>query len=153
MHSVLFICTANICRSPMAMGLLQGKVIDFIDDWKIESAGTWAAEGQPAARFTQQVLLARGIDISSHRSRSVTPYLLKTFNLILTMEAGHKEALKVEFPDISRKFFTLSQMIDQSFDIFDPIGGPLVEFEETAREIFQILTKGFNKIEKLSNGS
>jgi protein arginine phosphatase len=151
MHSVLFVCTANICRSPMAMGLLQGIVYDTIVDWRIESAGTWAIEGQPAARFTQQVLLTRGIDLRNHRSRLVSNPMMEQFNLILAMESGHKEALKVEFPFASKKIFTVSQMIDQVFDIIDPIGGPLLDFEATARELTQIIQKGFGKIEMLSS--
>ena len=153
MHSVLFVCTANICRSPMAMGLMQNKVRDSINEWSIESAGTWAINGEPAAINTEKVLEERGIDIHSHRSRLVTLDMMRQFKLILTMERGHKEALQVEFPDHAVKVLLLSELLDGIFDVHDPIGGPLENFQETAKEIEQILTDGFENISNLSRES
>jgi len=150
MHSVLFVCTANICRSPMAMGLLRAKAENSPEDWRIESAGTWAVKGRPAAEKTLQVLAEQGIQISAQRSRPVTRELLESFNLILTMEQGHKEALQVEFPQLATRVYTLTEMAGGYGDIDDPIGGPLEAFKETYAEIAQILDHGFDKIKQLS---
>ena len=79
MHSILFVCTANICRSPMAMGLLRGRVKDEAGDWTIDSAGTWTVDGEKAAVKTFQVLKERGIDIDDHRSRMVTGEMLADY--------------------------------------------------------------------------
>jgi protein-tyrosine-phosphatase len=119
-------------------------------DWRIESAGTWAPEGEPAAARTRQVLQAYGIDLSDHRSRPVSNALLASFNLILTMERGHKEALRAEFPALASRVYLLTEMVGQFFDIQDPIGGPLVDFEATAQEINMLLSRGFEKISRLS---
>lgn len=148
MPSVLIVCTANICRSPMAMGLLRQKVSE-LPDWRVESAGTWAIEGQRPAASTLDVLSRRGITLQ-HRSRVVTLDLLEAFNLILTMEAGHKEALKVEFPRIADRVFLLSEMIGEEYDIKDPVGGPFDEFEKTAQELELIFDKGLDKITQLA---
>lgn len=150
MYSVLFVCTANICRSPMAMGLLRFMVSEQKEDWCIQSAGTWAVDGEPAAVKTQQVLIEKGIDISQHRSHQVSEEMLKSFQLILTMEQGHKEALRIEFPETASRVFLLSEMIDQVFDIRDPIRGPLIGFRETLRDIDYILSTGFEKISTLA---
>ena len=109
-------------------------------------------EGEPAATKTQLVLKERGINLGVHRSRSVTQEMLRTFNLILTMERGHKEALRAEFPEFSGRIFLLSEMVDSQRDIGDPIGGPLIDFQDAAREIDQILTQGFDKICQLAEG-
>lgn len=150
MPSVIFICTANICRSPMAMGLFRKKV-DHDLDWRIESAGTWSIEGQPAASNTQEVLAQRNIDISEHRSRSLNRKLLSEFNLILTMEEGHKEAIRVEFPEVANRVFLLSEMIGESYNIEDPIGGPVEHFELTAQEFERIFNRGYQQIKHLAS--
>ena len=150
MHSVLFVCTANICRSPMAMGLLYARVAKREDPWKVESAGTWAIPGQPAASNTRKILLESKIDIGEHRSRSVTRELLYDFNLILVMEQGQKEALRAEFPEIASRVYLFSEMVAENFDLEDPIGGPLEAYRITAQTVERILNDGFDKISRLS---
>jgi protein-tyrosine-phosphatase len=154
MRSVLIVCTANICRSPMAMAQLREKVSqEGGENWCIESAGVWAFDGQPAAQNTQKVLELRGIDLSEHRSRQITGHMLNDFNLILTMEVGHKEALRAAFPESASKIFMLSEMVGEFSDIADPVGGSLSNFEDTYRDIDEILTTGFSKIRDLSLGT
>jgi protein-tyrosine-phosphatase len=150
MHSVLFICTANQCRSPLAEGLLRLMVGVDNPDWEVGSAGTWANDGTPASLNSVLVLKARGYDLSEHRSRTVDRELIETHALVLTMEKGHKEALRIEFSRHAGRIFLLSEMIGKLFDIADPIGQPLAEYEATARDIDLILAQGFNRISELS---
>ena len=104
MHSVLFVCAANICRSPLAMGILREKTRQNADeDWLVESAGVWARQGDRIESLSQLVVLEKGIDLSAHRSRRISADLLHDFNLILTMEMGQKEAIKAAFPQFSQK--------------------------------------------------
>jgi protein-tyrosine-phosphatase len=150
MRSVLIVCTANQCRSPMAMAILRSKTGQLPGEWKIESAGTWAVEGAPANQKTQQVLAELGLDLSAHRSRMVTREMLAAFNLILVMEPGHKEALQIEFPEAANRTFLLSEMIGLSFTIMDPVGGEIEGYRATAREIDHILIEGLEKIDSLA---
>jgi len=152
LHSVLLVCTANMCRSPMAEGILRRMAGDS-GAWRIESAGTWGFNGNPASTNAQRVLSMRGIDISLHRSRQITAEIMQDFTLILTMTRGHKEALQVEFPSIADRVYLLSEMIDAVFDIDDPIGGPLDEYLATASELEGIMKEGFVRIEYLSADS
>jgi protein-tyrosine-phosphatase len=134
----------------MAMAIFRDMVKSDTDHWKIESAGTWAIEGAPAALKTQELSMQKGQDISEHRSRQVSKQLLGAFNLILTMEQGHKEALIAEFPEAARKVFTLSEMIGLNYDVPDPIGKSMEEFEESFREIEQTLKLGYERILRLA---
>jgi protein-tyrosine-phosphatase len=150
MKRILFVCTANICRSPMATGLFKIKIMDTQEDWVVESAGTWAVDGNPAADSSQLVVLERGGDISTHVSRAVSHTLLRQFNLILTMEKNHKEALQIEFPDMAMRIYMLSEMIDRDYDIKDPIGRPINYYRQTASEIEKIFDYGFLRISQMA---
>jgi protein-tyrosine-phosphatase len=152
MPSILFVCTANICRSPMAAALFNKTLNDkgYKKGWIVESAGTWAPKDQPAADNTQKVLRNRGLDIGDHRSRSVNRQLMSLFDLILTMEEGQKEALIVEFPEYSSKIFLLSEVANTHMDINDPIGLSIVDFEDTAKQIEVYLENGLERIIELT---
>jgi protein-tyrosine-phosphatase len=109
-------------------------------------------DGQQAVTRAQLVLQEIGLDVSEHRSRTVTSDMLLSFNLILTMERGHKEALRIEFPEVARRVYMLSEMIHAMYDIQDPVGGSLADFRETLHEIENILTRGFELITRLAEG-
>jgi protein-tyrosine-phosphatase len=119
-------------------------------EWKVESAGTWAAENQPAARLAQQVMQQRGLELSAHRSRTVTGEMLQQFNLILTMEPNHKEALRIEFPALANRIFLLSEMAGRKISVEDPIAGELSDYQHCAVEIDSWLERGWDKILELS---
>lgn len=147
MHSVLFVCTGNLCRSPMAMTIMRSLAND---SWRIESAGTWAVNGQPASYNAELAMQELGLDLSQHQAQRVTRELLAGFSLVLVMERNHKEALRIEFPEFKNRIYLLSEMIDQYFDVADPYGSDLADYRATARELAGILKKGYAQIEDLS---
>lgn len=152
MPSVLFVCTANICRSPIAMGMLRQMLSEkkIQGDWQVDSAGTWGLEGDPAAVGSLAVMNSMGINISDHRARRVDSGLLNSYDLILTMERGHKEALCMEFPEFSSRIYMLSEMAGEKSDIEDPYGGPYSGYEQAAEDIQQFLDIGFDAIVTLA---
>ena len=155
MPAVLFVCTANICRSPMASTLFQKIAAERHPggSWRVESAGTWAMDGLPAAENSQLVMSQRGLDLSEHRSRRVSDELLQSFDLILAMEKGQKEALCAEFPTLAQRVYLLSEMVGLMQDVDDPIGRPLDDFEETAKGLERLFELGFERITLLTIGT
>ena len=135
----------------MAMAIFQSKIPNP-SEWRIESAGTWAINGLPAAKNTQIVAEEYGIDLADHSSKQVTFDSLRLFDLIVTMEKNHKEALLNEFKEIAGRIIYLSEIVGGSFDINDPVGGSIEEFYHTAMEIDYILTKGWETMMKLLPG-
>ena len=151
--SILFICSANICRSPMAEGLFRAMLGPEAAQWRVESAGVWALPGYAAAANTLRVLQKRNIDLSLHLARQVTPEMASAFNLILTMEHNHKEALQAAFSNLAGRVFLLTEMAGKKYDIADPIGLELSDFEATAQELEGILARGMERIRLLAGGS
>ena len=155
MPAVLMVCMANMCRSPMAMALLRRRLADagLAGNWRVESAGTWAREGAPAAAGAQHALQQRGIDLSAHRSRGVSAELVREFDLILTMTRSQQEALQVEFKDVRDRVHLLAAMAGAPYDVPDPIGGPLSAFRASAREIDNLIARGFDRIVELATAN
>ena len=152
MIAILFVCTANICRSPMAEGLLKKIVSERADadEWHIESAGAWAYEGNPAAVLSATVMEKKGIDISAHRSKPTSLELLNNFDLVLTMEDEHKKFLTYKYGECANRIYRISEMVGDMFDVPDPIGGGLADYEQIAYLLENILTAGVDKIYELA---
>ena len=153
MPAIVFVCTGNTCRSPMAEVLFREQLrTQGLDEaaWTVESAGTWAPDGAPAARFGREVMAQRGLDLSLHRARTVTRAMLERFDLILVMEVNHKEALWAEFPDLLSKIYLLSEMVNQKLSVADPIAGKISDYQATALEIEAYLTRGWQRILELT---
>jgi protein-tyrosine-phosphatase len=123
---ILFVCTGNICRSPMAEGMMKARIPrDRAGRWHISSAGTFAWEDQAASALAVDVLAERGIDISGHRARQLTAGLIEDADLVVAIAHEHKaEALRL-VPDAKSSVLVLGSL-DKSRrydDIDDPIGG------------------------------
>ncbi len=155
MRSVLFICTANRCRSPMAEALFKQEVArrGVARQWQIQSAGTWTERGLPATQFSQTVMARRQIDLAEHRSLPVDGELLRAADVVLVMTRNHQEALQAEFPEAADRVYLLSQLVNRSFDIEDPYGSGLDDYEVCADEIQNILTNGWTRLVELTDGT
>ncbi len=152
MANILIVCTANICRSPVAAAILSDRLRQRgLDDWKVLSAGTWAMVSRGASRFSIVVARRAGLDLTHHRAMMVNEGLLRGADLVLTMEDGHAEALRVEFPDDAHKVHLLSEMGGPRFNVPDPYGGPLEGYERMYDELVELIDGGMDRIVELSS--
>jgi protein-tyrosine phosphatase len=145
---ILFVCTGNLCRSPMATGLLREQLAEagLEGRYLVRSAGVWAVEGRPASGNAIAVMAERGIDISDHVAHTVTASDMAEADLILGMSREHAEILKSTWPQYSWKIHRLSEMSGKRRDIRDPYQGPIEEYRVCADTLSDYLGKGFEQI-------
>jgi len=133
MTSVLFVCTGNTCRSPIAESLLKYMNIPEVE---VKSAGIFAIDGSEASTNTKIVLDEHGIP-HNHKSAMLTDELVEWADFILTMTMGHKSTVLTMFPNAQDKTFTLKEFakIDGYQDVADPYGGPVDVYRYSFKEI------------------
>jgi protein-tyrosine phosphatase len=155
MPTIVFVCTANICRSPVAEALFADwlRKEAIAGEWRVESAGTWAEAGAPAASYSREVLQPLGLDLAAHRARRVDRQLVESADLMLCMTRSHCEALRVEFPDRAGHIQLLSAMAGRDYDVPDPYGGPREGYVRMVAEIRQLIEAGGHEITRLASGS
>ena len=135
MKHVLFICTGNVCRSPMAEGLLRHMAGDRV---KVASAGLGAGHGQPPSAHAIEVLRKEGIDIADIRSQPVSAPLLQQADYIFTMTRDHLDMLLLLFPEMASKTRLLrfeEAAKGGRADVTDPIGGTRATYESCKADI------------------
>ncbi len=157
MPKILFVCTGNMYRSPLAAEIFIRKLLEDgkSNKWIVASAGTWTKPDQPAPQDARLAANNLGLDLGKHRTRLVDAEMLDNQDLILVMESGHKEALVVEFPIARKKIYLLSEVVDQQvYDLPDPMkSGQIID--ELAADISAMIERGYTNIfrlaKKLSN--
>ena len=126
-RTILFICTGNVCRSPMSEGLFRCLIEENEADLIVKSAGVGALDGQPPSRKAIRAMQDLDIDISPQRSLMLTAELAVEADMIIGMTHGHVEMVNLMFPHAADKAFLLREFDDSlplhERGISDPIGG------------------------------
>jgi len=153
---ILFVCTGNTCRSPMAEGLCRSFLGHFRlqDEVEVASAGLYATPGGPASREAVAALAEKGIDLSGHRTIGLSTDIVRWAHLILTMEERQRQRLWEQFPEAADKVFTLKEYVAAPtvtngapavkkpgrYDIPDPFGQPAPVYHQCAMELASAVT-------------
>lgn len=151
MRKILFICTANICRSPMAEAIFNALAEDAKLAVRAESAGVAALEGEPTAPKASEALEEVGIYAEARRARQVSEPMLEEADLVLAMNPRHVAALRRLSEDSSHKIYTLPEYAKGTPSeeaISDPYGLPMSAFRTCVRRLFENLDQVVNRLER-----
>ena len=148
MGVILFVCTGNLCRSPMAAGLLRHRLAQEGLDTRhrIISAGTWAVDGYPASDNAVETMAERGIDITDHVAHTITASDVAEADLILVMSQEHGRVIKMTWPQYTWKVHRLSEMVGKRKDIPDPYGAPIEAYRACADTLSDYIDRGLASI-------
>jgi protein-tyrosine-phosphatase len=140
--TIITVCTANICRSPMAAALLQHALAaepEPLRSLKVISAGVAARAGEWVSENSVFALKKVGIDLSQHRSQPLTQQMLDEALMVLCMTESHRAMIQVQAEPVPENLYLFRQFLPEDADkeIGDPYGGPLKVYEAARDEMVE----------------
>ncbi len=151
-YNILVVCTGNICRSPMAEGMLINSLpAGLVGRVAISSAGTHALHGNQAQPHAIAVMQAIGVDISGHRARQLSGTLVRSSDLVLAMETFHLKLIKMKslFSPARARLLTEFSADGDRHDVPDPMGAPVASYEASAAIIDSCVKGVYAYLEKI----
>lgn len=151
MPTILFVCTADQYRSPIAAAYLRRLLCEHgLGEWNVESAGTWAIPRQVPTAESIRDAKTLELDLGGHVTRMVDAQILRGADLIVVMEKGQKEALLTEFPECGARTYLLAELLQGvPFNVADPVAYP-GEHDKVLREMCDVIGRAFERIVELT---
>jgi len=147
--NILFVCTGNTCRSPMAEAIMRHALEERgLSEVQVASAGTGAFDGAPASEGAYLVGLENGLDLSAHRARRLGQAHVDTADLVLTMSPQHRDRV-MDFGG-GGKVFLLGSYAGRTGEeaaVTDPYGAELDEYRVTFRELQGLIQAAIGRLE------
>ena len=151
MTTILFVCTGNLCRSPMAEGLLRKRFADegLGEEYQVMSAGVRAVDGNNASGNAIIAMAERYIDITEHIAHTITAEDMARADLVLTMSERQKDILLQTWPQYAWKVHLLSEVVGKRQSIRDPYGSSLDKYVACADTLSRYIDEGIEQILQL----
>ncbi len=143
---LIFVCTGNTCRSPMAETIYKN--LDQEDEIQVTSRGIVVLFNEPINSKAELILNKYNLDPVNHVARGLKKQDIDEETLILTMTNSHKNNILEQFPDAS--VWTIKEFVGEEGDVTDPYGGSLLEYEETYMELSRLVKKTMYKLRDIS---
>lgn len=143
MKHVVFVCTANICRSPSAEYYMR-HVLEKLGQSQrvtVASAGVMGLVGQPADPIASKLLRELGIDMSGHVSRGIDPDEMRRADHILVMEKRHRAWFRENAAEVFPKVSLVREHLDGPLDVHDPVGATTKEYRACFGKLFESIEK------------
>ena len=142
--TIVTVCTANVCRSPMAEALLRHALRaqpEPLKSWTISSAGVAARHGDRVSENSVVALKKVGIDIKNPTSQPLTRELIDEATVILCMTESHRAMIQFNFDPVPRHVYLFREFMPRAAEkeIGDPYGGPLTEYEACRDEMVEAI--------------
>lgn len=152
--TIVTVCTANICRSPMAAALLQHALLaqpEPLRSLRVISAGVAARNGEPVSENSVLALRKVGLDVSQHRSRALTQKMLDEALAVLCMTESHRAMILVQADRVPEHLHLFREFLPGAGDreIGDPYGGPLKVYEAVRDEMVESIPSLVERIKAL----
>lgn len=153
MKKIMFVCTGNICRSPMAHYYLQ-KIVNnnkLQNNFLISSCGTFANTGESSTLNAISSMEKYGVNLNKHRATNIEDIDIENYDLILCLTLSHKMTVLQLYPKLKGKVYTLKEYInpnDSYKNIDDPWGLSINVYNDCAKEIVEAVDMLFDKIKK-----
>lgn len=150
MKSIAFVCTGNICRSPMAHHYMQLKVkeLKIEDKYIIDSFGIYANNGDKATDNAIMAIKEYGVNMQNHRAKNISDIDITLYDLIICLTNQHKQSVISLYPSLKDKVLTLKEYVDPNVnykDVDDPWGYNINIYKACAKEIVEYVDKLIKK--------